>query len=176
MATRVADALEAFERERRALLDGVAAAGKERLTARPAADAWRLLDVVEHLVVAEREVLQGLPPLEDLAARRRGLRDRLRHRIVLLVLRRGFTVPVPSATMRPGGELGLPELTAMWDENQAWLRNFLETVAREGDRGAVFSHPVSGPIGLPDTVNLMRTHLRSHLRDVRALGVDVGRS
>jgi hypothetical protein len=175
MATGAPAALESFERERRSFLDAVAAAGTERLTARPADDAWSLLDVVEHLVVAEQEVLQGLPPPADLVARRRGLRDRLRHRIVLLVLRRGFTVPVPSPTMRPGGELGLAELTAMWDENQAWLRGFLETVAREGDRGAVFSHPVSGPIGVTDTVHLMRTHLRSHARDVRKLGVDVGR-
>jgi len=173
MASRVLRDLDAFERERRALLAAVAGVGEMRLRVRPREGVWSLAEVIEHLVVAEREVLQGLPSPGELVMRRRGLRDRLRHRIVLFVLRRGFTVPVPSPTMTPEGGREPAELAAMWDENQAWLRAYLE--ATDGaDGGAVFSHPVSGPIGVADTVNLIRTHLRSHLRDVRALGLEVG--
>lgn len=53
--------LEESNRERLFLLDEVQALDAENLTAKPQPDLWSILEIVEHLVVAEKEALSNLP-------------------------------------------------------------------------------------------------------------------
>ncbi len=53
--------LEESNRERLFLLDEVQALDAENLTAKPQPDLWSILEIVERLVVAEKEALSNLP-------------------------------------------------------------------------------------------------------------------
>jgi hypothetical protein len=53
--------LQAFDDRRNALLDEMEALEPGKLLARPIPGKWSILEIVEHLVLAERVVLQGLP-------------------------------------------------------------------------------------------------------------------
>ena len=66
-----------LDQKRGAFLDELEKLSAEDLTSKPSPDRWSLLQVAQHLVLGERDVLQQLPDLTELAKRKRGMKDRL---------------------------------------------------------------------------------------------------
>jgi hypothetical protein len=153
---------------RRALLEAVAGLSPEALQARPAAHAWSILEIVEHLVTAEQVILQGLPDPATLVHRPRSLRQRCLYPLVVLILRLRIPVKVPSRRMLPTGGASLAELRDRWEATARWLRAYTESLPPDGARRAVFAHPVCGPLTLAQALRLGRLHLETHARQIRA--------
>jgi hypothetical protein len=169
MSARLSKKLDAYDRERCALLDELESLDSDRLERKPLPGKWSLLEIAEHLVLAEREILQNLPDPAELVDRKRSLKSRIGYSLVMAVLRFRIPVKVPSRGMVPRGETTIPELRRQWDESQSWLRSYVESLG-PGELGrGVFRHPVSGPLTVPQTLRLGRAHLRTHLRQIRRL-------
>ncbi|MEO0558828.1 MAG: DinB family protein [Bacteroidota bacterium] len=164
MRDRLLTRLDAFDRLRWGLLDQLDATSPEILAFVPAPGEWSILEVVEHLVRAEADVLRGTPPLHELVARPRGLTARLRYVFTNALLRSPISVGIPSAGMAPQGNVELAELRQTWDASQRWLRAY---IASEKDLSrAVFVHPVTGPLDVASTIALNAVHIRRHLRQI----------
>jgi uncharacterized damage-inducible protein DinB len=161
--------LQAFHELRGALMDEVAALDPAVLTARPIAGKWSILDIVEHLVLAEREVFRGMPDPSRLVVKKRRLRHRIRHLLVLAVLKAGIRVRVPNPAMVPQGDRDLVELRRLWIENQEWLRACLDHLGPQGHRKAVLGHPVAGPVTVEQAVRIGAVHVERHRRQIRTL-------
>ena len=56
------------------VMDEVQELSPERLVARPLPGKWSMIEIVEHLVRADRDVLQDLPSVADLAIAGEGSR------------------------------------------------------------------------------------------------------
>jgi hypothetical protein len=168
-AGRVLRQIDALDARRQALLGGLEGLDAEALATRPGPDRWSILEIVEHLVIAERDVFRGFPEIMELKARRRGFKARFAYVVVMLVLRAGIPVKVPSRAMVPRGERSLDELRGEWDENFRRLRDYAAGLDREGVQRAVFRHPVAGPITLAQALRLDRVHLARHARQIRRL-------
>jgi hypothetical protein len=159
--------IQAFDDQRHALLDELAALPPETLKAKARPEQWSILEIVEHLGLAERYVLAGMPPPAELVARRRSLKNRCIYPIVIFVLRFKIPVKVPARRMLPTGQASLAEVRAAWDENLRWLHAYVAGLA-PGDGGrAVFVHPVAGPITLIQALRMDRLHFATHLRQIR---------
>jgi DinB superfamily len=161
--------IQAFDDQRRALLDELAALPPEALKAKARPDKWSILEIVEHLVLAERFVLGGLRPAAELVARPRSLKNRCIYPIVLFVLKFSIPVKVPAKRMLPTGQASLADVRSAWDENLRWLRAYVAGLAPGGGRSAVFLHPVAGPITLTQALRMDRLHFAVHLRQIRRL-------
>lgn len=170
MQTPLHRMIQSFDDRRRALLDELETLSAEDLEARARPDKWSILEIVEHLMIAERVVLGGAPPAAtDLVERRRSLKDRCVYPLVLLVLRFPIPVKVPSRRMLPTGTMSLAEIRSQWDENLRWLRSYAAGLDPEGHRRAVFRHPVAGPITLTQALRMDRLHLDRHARQIRQI-------
>ena len=159
---------------RDALLDHLATLDPAGLALRPADAGWSLLEVVEHLVVAERDVLGWNRPGGRHEVRPRRLKHRIRRLIVMAVLRFGIDVKAPSAAMLPGGGKRLGELRAMWEENHRRLRELLAGLDGAGMREPLFRHPISGPLTAEQGVAMLDVHLTRHLAQLRRIEAAVG--
>ena len=159
--------LDAFDLARRRLLDELAPLPPRALTFTPSSGGWSILGAVEHVVRAERAVLQDHPEPSALVDRPRGLRDRLAYELVRALLRSPVSVGTPSRAMDPQGGVTLADLRRQWDESQAWLR--ADVTSARDLRRAVFAHPVTGPIGAAQAVALSRVHLGRHTRQTHRL-------
>ena len=71
--------------------------------------------------------------------------------------------------MIPQGDRSLGELRRLWDENQEWLRAYIEGLDSRGFRRAVFEHPVAGPLSVPQALHMGQVHLDTHVRQIRRL-------
>jgi hypothetical protein len=156
-----------YDRTRRALLDDLANLNDDQLRRKPGPRDWSILQIVQHMVLAERDVMQYLPEPKELIARKRNLRARILYVVVLLILRWNIRVPVPSEGMVPDGTTSLSELRQQWDKNLRWFRGYLDSLEPEELKRAVFSHPVAGPLTGPQAGKLAQYHFDAHLRQIK---------
>jgi len=161
--------IQSLDDRRCALLDELGTLGAATLSTKPQPDRWSILEVVEHMILAEKVILQGLPSRTDLVERPRSLRHRGLYILVWLVLKSGLPVKVPSRRMLPTGQLSLAELRAAWDEHVRWLQAYVEGLEAGAHRKAFFVHPVAGPITLTQALRLDQLHLRTHSRQISRL-------
>lgn len=166
---RLTQKLEAFDANRNALLDEMETVEPAKLLARPIPGKWSMLEIIEHLVLAERSVFQGLPEPSRLPVRPPRLKDRFRYRLVMFVLRNGIRVQVGTPAMLPQGGRDLAELRRLWDENQTWLRGCIDSLGAEGISRKILEHPQAGPINLKQAVAMSQAHLDTHIRQIRVL-------
>jgi uncharacterized damage-inducible protein DinB len=167
MISEIRDKFEMYDRTRRALLDELAVMNDDQLRRKPGPSEWSVLQIVQHMVLAEQGVMQYLPEPEELIARKRGLRAWICYVVVLLILRWNIRVPVPAEGMVPDGNTSLSELRQQWDENLRWFRGYLDSLGPEDLKRAVFSHPVAGPLTGPQACKLAQYHFDAHLRQIK---------
>jgi hypothetical protein len=167
ITSELRDQLEIYDQQRMALLDDLERLNDEQVRRKLGPDTWSLLEIVQHLVLSEREVLQNLPEPKILTARKRGFRHLVSYALVLVVLRWKIPAPVPSDGMVPDGNTSLSELHHQWDENLSWLREYLDTLGPEDLPRAVFRHPIVGPMTVAQTTYLAKLHFDVHLRQIK---------
>lgn len=161
--------LQTFNEMRGALLDEMEHMDGGSLVAKPLAGKWSILEIIEHLVLAERATFKELPDPSRLGSVSRGLWDGVRYLLVMFVLSSVIRVRVPSAAMVPRGNVSLFQLRRLWDENQAWLRSCIDHLGPDGVRRPVFEHPVAGSLSVEQAVRMGQVHAERHVRQIRAL-------
>jgi hypothetical protein len=127
-----------------------------------------MLDVTEHLVLAEEKsllgMLKGPPPGTTITLVARG-----RMAMVLLVMRTDLRVKVPVARVLPTGTVTLVELEARWLDARAGLERYLKPLTEAEARTARFRHPIGGWVSVGTGVTFYTAHIRHHARQVRRI-------
>ena len=160
------DRIEEIRTRLLADLEGLPAAVLE---ARPESGGWSVLEIVEHLLLSEESVMKNVDRPELLRPRRRSLRARIGYAAVLGILASPFKVRVPSPDMKPSGGRSFDELRSAWEESHRALRRHVVAEGEGEVSGAVFVHPVSGPLTTRQAVRMLRVHLERHERQIRRI-------
>jgi hypothetical protein len=166
---RLEDRLQAFDETRHGLLDEMEGLDPALLVAKPIPGKWSMIEIVEHLVLAELAVLRGLPDPSLLVEKNRDVGNRVRYVLVLFILTSGIPVRTPSPAMVPQGDRSLAELRRLWDESQRWLRSCIAHLGPGAGRKAVFEHPIAGPLTVSQAVRMGQVHVDGHARQLRRL-------
>ena len=161
--------LRKMEEQKVALLELAASLDETTLTAKSGEDKWSVLDVIEHMVLAEYHVFQGWPETTQMKAGKRTLMGIMFYYMVLFILRYHIPVQVLDKDMVPSGKHTLQELTAMWDKSHNWLRSYLTQLDQNGLRRAVFTHPASGPMIPKQMIKMMEAHMNRHIDKIDKL-------
>ena len=167
--------VDRIESKRSRLLAELDALPRSVLDARPPSGGWSVLEVVEHLVLAEESVLANMDRPELLRPRRTSLRSRLGYAAIIGVLSSPLRVQVPTTAMRPEGTRSFEELRTAWEESHRALRRHVTAVEEGRISGAVFAHPVSGPLTTRQALRMMRVHMNRHTRQIRRILGELGR-
>jgi hypothetical protein len=160
--------LATLDEVREAFLAPVRSASDRQRSFRPAPGAWSMLDVTEHLVLAEEKsllgILKGPPPGTTITPV-----ARVRMAMVLLVMRTDLRVKVPVARVVPTGSVALDELEARWGDARRDLERFLVPITESEARTARFRHPIGGWVSVGTGVTFYTAHIRHHARQVRRI-------
>ncbi|MEM9665591.1 MAG: DinB family protein [Bacteroidota bacterium] len=159
--------LDRLDRLRASLLAEVQAVPPSARTWRPAPGTWSALEIVEHLVLAEEEVLGDLQDPASQPAQTRTARHWVGFALVLGVLASPIRVRIPSPGMQPTGAWMLGPLETRWDTHHRRLRTFVEHARPHDLRRPIFAHPVAGPLSPRQALWMLEVHLRLHHRQLR---------
>ena len=160
--------LARIERTREELLGRVRALPHDARARSPREGKWSILQIVDHLVAAEEDVFGDPDRLAELAARPRSIRHRIMFWIVMFILRFDIPVKVPSTGMLPKGR-DLEALERRWVELHEGVRDFVGGLSRDGERAAIFAHPVAGPLTTGQMLFMLDVHLQRHARQIDGL-------
>jgi DinB superfamily len=157
--------LDALDRRRAELLATVRAASPGQRAFRPDGNGWSMVDVVEHLVLAEEGALLSLTK-----GPRPGTRVTLRNRVAVVLVRiylsAGFRARVPVQGIMPKGGVSLETLEHRWGTVRAQLRDRLAGLSRADLRAPKFRHPVAGWVPPASGFAFLVTHLIHHRRQL----------
>jgi uncharacterized damage-inducible protein DinB len=157
--------LNALDDRRADLLAAVRAATPAQRAFHPGGIAWSMVDVVEHLVLAEEGALLSLTK-----GPRPGTRVTVRSRVaavlVRLYLSAGFRARVPASRIMPQGGVTLEALERRWATVRAALRDRLAGMQGADLRAPKFRHPVAGWLPPASGFAFLVTHLTHHRRQV----------
>lgn len=158
-----------LDRRSHALLDDLSRLEPLQLSFKPNPQSWSILEVVQHLVLSEQDVIGDVPNAKAPCLRGRDLRAYLGYPMVFLVLYYGVPFPVPSAGMKPDGHTTLAELRAQWIDIHHWLQSYVDRLTPATIDRPVFYHPLTGPITVNQTLILSRVHLTCHVRQIERI-------
>jgi hypothetical protein len=173
MLRGLADRLAALDRARRSFLDSVVASDATQQRFRPAPGAWSMLDVTEHLVLAEEKSLLGMlkgPPAGTTVT----AMAHLRMGLVRLVMRTDIRIKVPVARVVPEGRATLAELEARWSDSRRGLERFLDPIGEADASAARFRHPIGGWVSAGEGVAFLADHIAHHERQVHRIRRSAG--
>ena len=161
--------LDQLEQRRRALAQRLGARPETQLRTRPAPGAWSLLDVAEHLMLAERATLSWIT--ERRPGRRLTKRwyDPLLKWLIARTLDSALRLPVAGEVITPRGRDSLAEVMRNWSEVRDAWRAYLAAVPEDAHDALVFRHPIGVGMTAGETLVFLRRHFDHHLHQVRRI-------
>ncbi len=163
MLAHLKEQFDRLEASRQTLVRKLLRLDAGKLTRKPGSGRWSILEDCQHLVLAEqRTVLEfGSIPVSE-----KPNPDNLA--LVLHVLDQDVPVEVPDPDMVPDGHARIDDLIRDWEQARQRFQRFLEIVG-EGDLDTpVTRHPVTGPLSVAASLQLLASHFHHHRRRIEA--------
>jgi len=135
---------------------------------RPEPGTWCMLDVTEHLVLADERSVRGVLRGPD-EGTRVTLAARGRMAIVRLVLGVGIRVKVRITGVQPEGVQPLEALEARWAKAAQGLKDAFDPLDARSAAGPRFRHPLTGWVSAGEGLGFIVSHINHHARQLRRI-------
>jgi hypothetical protein len=157
---------ESLIKKREDLSQQLSARSNEVLCFKAGPDKWSIVDVIEHLVIAEQNLLEQLAANVLVSTLDPGTRTPEKHQTVIKVMERDIPVDVPDESLEPHGRLTLDELCNQWDDIREKLQGLLAEIKPENKDNLVYRHPYGGPLDIAETLHFFDVHFDNHIRQI----------
>ena len=157
---------ESLIKKREALLQQLGSLSSEVLCFKAGPDKWCIVEVIEHLVLIEKNLFKQLAtnvPASTLVPKSR---TPAKHQTVIKVMERDIPVDVPDESLEPHGGLTLGELCSQWDDIRKKLQGLLAEIKPENEDDLVYRHPYGGPLDIAETLHFIDVHFDNHMRQI----------
>ena len=131
-----------------------------------AADRWSIVEVIEHLVVVEENMLEQLTGATSTTPLDPQDRSAKKYHIVIKVMTRDIPADVPDESMEPHGRFSLAELLGRWDDIRQKTRAYVNGIDPEEADNLVYRHPFAGPLDMAETLGFIDVHFDNHMRHI----------
>jgi hypothetical protein len=166
MLLNIQEKFENLQKKREALLQHLDSLSSEILSFKADADKWSMVEVIEHLVMVEENLIKQLSANVPASTLDPESRSPAKHQTVIKVMERDIQVDVPHESMEPHGRLTLDELLDHWDGFRKKLHELLAEITAEKKDDLVYQHPYGGPLDISDTLQFIETHFDNHMRHI----------
>lgn len=164
MISNIQEIFESLTFKRKVLLQNLGSLSNDQLYFKTGPDKWSVVEVVEHLVIVEDDLLKQLSI--PIPASESESRSPEKYKTVLKVMERDIPVDVPDESMEPHGRLALEELLSQWDGIREKLQDFLAGINSETIDNMVYRHPYAGPLDISETLHFVEVHFDNHMRHI----------
>jgi len=157
---------DSFKLKFEALLQRLDSLTGEKLSFKDGPDKWSIVEVVEHLVIAEEGLVEQLSTNIPDSTLDPDAKTPEKHQVVIKVMERDIEVDVPHESLEPHGRIALEDLLNQWKNFREKLPVLLAEIKPENKDDPVFSHPYGGPLDISDTLQFFEVHFDNHMRHI----------
>ena len=130
------------------------------------ADKWSIVEVIEHLFMAEENMLAQLTDATSAPTLDPQDRSAKNYHIVIKVMTRDIPVDVPDESMEPHGRFTLEDLLGRWNDTRKKTRAYIDGIQSEKVDDLVYRHPFAGPLNMAETLRFIDVHFDNHMRHI----------
>ncbi|CAB1063186.1 hypothetical protein D1BOALGB6SA_7969 [Olavius sp. associated proteobacterium Delta 1] len=157
---------DSLKRKLEALLQRLNSSSGEELSFKAGPDKWSVVEVVEHLVIAEKDLLNQLSTNIPASTLDPEAKTPEKYQIVIKVMERDIEVDVPHESMEPHGRLTLDDLVNQWNDIREKLQGLLAEIHADNKDDLVYRHPYGGPLDISETLHFFDVHYDNHMRHI----------
>ena len=169
MLPDIQETFESLEKKYGELLRHLDPLPPETLYFKAGADKWSIVEVIEHLVMAEEDMLAQLTGAASAASLDPQDRSAKNYHIVIKVMTQDIPVDVPAESMEPHGRFSLEELLERWDAARKKARACIDAMDTGGAGDLVYRHPFAGPLDMAETLRFIDVHFDNHMRHLQKI-------
>ena len=169
MLAEIRKIFEGLEEKHKELLRQLEALSAETLYFKAGADKWSIVEVVEHLVITEDDMLDQLSGVKSAVSLDPGERSDKKFQTVIKVMEKDIEVDVPDESMKPQGQLKLEELLERWETIRKETQIYINGISPEDTANLVYRHPFAGPLDLSQTLRFVDVHFDNHMRHIETI-------
>jgi hypothetical protein len=167
MISIIREKFESLTYKRHTLLQDLGSLSTDKLYFKAGPDKWSVVEVVEHLVIVEDDLIKQIST--QVQSFDRESRSPEKYKTVVKVMERDIPVDVPDESMEPQGRLTLEELLSHWDGLREKLQEFLAGINSENKDNLVYRHPFAGPLDISETLHFVDIHFDNHMRHINRI-------
>ena len=169
MLSDIQEAFAGLEKKYGKLLQHLNTLTAEVLYFKAGADKWSIVEVIEHLVMAEEDMLAQLTGAASAASLDPQDRSAKNYHIVIKVMTQDIPVDVPAESMEPHGRFSLEELLERWDASRQKICAYIDAINSEDAGDLVYRHPFAGPLDMSETLRFIDVHFDNHMRHIEKI-------
>ena len=166
MLTEIQKTFDSLDKKYTKLLQDLSSLTDEALNFKAGADKWSIVEVIEHLVMAEENMLAQLTGAASAATLDPQDRSAKNFHIVIKVMTKDIPVDVPDESMEPHGQFPLEELLGRWDDTRQKTRAYIDGINSGNAGDLVYRHPFAGPLDMAETLRFIDVHFDNHMRHI----------
>ena len=166
MLANIQEKHENLIKKRKDLLQQLAPLSGEVLSFKAATGKWSIVEVIEHLVLVEKDFFNQLLTNVPASTFDPNSKTPEKYQTVIKVMKRDIPVDVPDESVKPHGRLTLDELLSQWDEVRNKLQGLLADITSKNKDDPVYRHPYGGPLDIAEALNFIDVHFDNHLRHI----------
>ena len=166
MIANVQEKFESLTKKRVALLQKLGSLSTEELNFKADPDRWSVVEVVEHLVIVEDDLLHQISRKKADSPLDNSLKSPEKYKTVIKVMERDIPVDVPDERAEPHGRVPLDELLSQWEDLRQKLHGFLAAISPVNENSLVYRHPFAGPLDISETLHFFDVHFDNHMRHI----------
>ena len=169
MNTRLSHLVNTAETHRQSLLAELAHYPPEVLQRPPAPGAWSVVEVLQHLILAETATLAYMKKKLMGVAHVPKTGGSAEFRMLLLRIFNALPLKIkaPAVIANPPAQVSLEETARQWHALRQQWRAFLESIPENDLRKALFKHPLAGRLNVYHAADFMDWHVIRHEKQIR---------
>ena len=173
MLTEIQKTFDSLDKKYTKLLQDLSSLTDEALNFKAGADKWSIVEVIEHLVMAEENMLEQLTGTASATTLDPQDRSAKNFHIVIKVMTKDIPVDVPDESMEPHSQFSLEDLLGRWDDTRQKTRAYIEGINSENAGDLVYRHPFAGPLDMAETLRFIDVHFDNHMRHIDKIKAQV---
>lgn len=176
MHKKLSHQLQALDHSRQKLLEYIQNYSHHQLAFRPGENQWSMLDVINHLVLAEQGAYHFMANQRDPNRMPQKLTLDNPFRVLLMIasLRLPLKYKKPAKVPSPQTDKSLEQLTREWRDAQAKLMVFVESLSDDMLHIPIFIHPFFKYLNILQTLLFLKEHIDHHVKQVKRISRSPG--
>lgn len=171
--TRLDTEFGKLEKQRKELLEKLKAYDDKILNQKPSESQWSVMEVVNHLIVAEGFSYQYLEKKtqDHASAAKVGLKEAFRSFLLNTYLGSSKKFKAPTIAIPPGAYTTLADGHASWDDVRKNIHSVWTQLPEDMLDRNWFKHPAAGKLSLKQMISFMHAHVQRHEKQIwRTIG------